>query len=264
MRLSLVLLAAALPFAAGAGPALQDGEVLTFEVSWLGIGAGEITISANAEPEITPPRRRITTTTATKGLARAAFRFDARTESFFDATSGRLKSLTEWSQQGKKVSEHTVAFDYPSAKALYTVPNAPDKTNALPLPAGEPLDLITQLVQTRSWNLKPGEKQDALVIFDDNFYELTIHATRYEQVSTRLGDFRTLVLEPRMEKTPPKGMFKRAHTARVWIAIDDPRRLPVKFEMEQKIGKGVATLTSYQPPTVVTPKAAPDAKNPRS
>lgn len=264
MRFLPVLLAAALPLAASAVPALKDGEVLTFKVSWLGVGAGEIKISANAEPEISPPRLRITTTTATKAPLRWAVRFDARAESFFDAATGRLKSLTEWSQQGKKVSEHAVTFDYAAATAHYTVPNAPDKARALPMPAGEPMDLITQLVQTRDWNLKPGEKQDALVLFDDDFYELTIHATRYEQVSTRLGEFRTIVLEPRMEKTPPKGMFKRGHTARVWIAIDDARRLPVKFEMEQKIGSGVATLTDYEPPAGASAKpAAADEKNPR-
>ena len=33
------------------------------------------------------------------------------------------------------------------------------------------------LVQTRGWDLKPGEERDALVLFDNEFYELSIHAT---------------------------------------------------------------------------------------
>ena len=261
-RLLLPLALASLPIVGGARPALHDGEVLTYKVSWAGIGAGEIKISANAEPEIAPPRLRVTTTTQTKGFARWLLPFDARAESFFDATSGRLKSFNEWSQQGEKINAHAVAFDYAAAQAIYTVPDAPDKQRALAMPAGEPMDLITQLVQTRDWNLKPGEKQDALVLFDDDFYELSIYAARYEDVVTPLGKFRTVVLEPRMEKTPPKGMFRKGSKVHVWIALDDARRLPVKFEVEFKIGTGVATLIKYQAPANATsPPPVPDAKN---
>jgi hypothetical protein len=66
-------------------------------------------------------------------------------------------------------------------------------------------------------------------------------------VKTPLGTFDTLVIVPRMEKTPPKGMFKRGSTVRVWISQDE-RHLPVKFEVEFKFGSGVATLVNYQPP----------------
>ena len=89
--------------------------------------------------------------------------------------------------------------------------------------------------------------------------ELTLHAARYEEIRTSFGTFNTLVLEPRMEKTPPKGMFKKGSSVRVWISQDE-RRLPVRFEVEFKIGTGVATLTRYEAP----PSAAvSDAKNSR-
>ncbi len=44
----------------------------------------------------------------------------------------------------------------------------------LTMPEGDPSDLILALIQTRYWNLKPGQKRDALVIFKDQFYPLTI------------------------------------------------------------------------------------------
>jgi hypothetical protein len=130
----------------------------------------------------------------------------------------------------------------------------------LAIPSGNPTDLIMGLLQTRSWDLQPGQKRDVLVLFDDDFYELTIHMARYEDVQTKMGRFKTIVLEPRMDKTPPKGMFKRGSSVRVWIAQNN-HRLPVKFEVEFKIGTGTATLESYQGPAVAPP---PDAKDPRS
>lgn len=260
MLLKLVLLLlAALPLAADTKLALRDGEEFTFKVSWAVLpGAGEIKVAATRDPAGPAPRLRVTTTTRTKGLARALLPFDAKAESLFDSANGRLLSLAESNEQRNKKNSHSVTFDYAAAQALYYGANPSDKPRPLPIPAGDPMDLITCLVQTRSWDLKPGEKRDALVLFDDDFYELTIHAARYEELRTSFGTFKTLVLEPRMEKTAPKGMFKKGGSVRVWISQDE-RRLPVKFEVEFKIGTGVATLIGYDAP----PAAAPDAKNPR-
>ena len=61
-----------------------------------------------------------------------------------------------------------------------------------------------------------------------------------------------------MEKTPPKGMFKRGSTVRVWIA-QDAHRLPVKFEVEFKIGTGTATLEAYEAPAAAG-SHAPDSR----
>ncbi|MBI4623729.1 MAG: DUF3108 domain-containing protein [Verrucomicrobia bacterium] len=261
MRLKLaLLLLATLPATADTRLALRDGEVFTYKVSWAVLpGAGEIKISAHADTAGARPQLRVSTTTATRGLARMLLPFDAKGESFFDLRSGRIHSLTESSRHRGKRTEHTVTFDYAAAQALYSLPGDTANPRLLPMPAGDPMDLITQLVQTRSWELKPGEKRDALVLFDDDFYELTIHAARHEEVWTSLGTFKTLVLEPRMEKTAPKGMFKRGSSVRVWISQDE-LRLPVKFEVEFKIGTGVATLTRYEAPEPAKAPAAADAR----
>lgn len=266
-KLALLLLAA-LPLAAETRLALRDGEEFTFKVSWAVLpGAGEIKVSARDDASGPAPRLRVTTTTHTRGLAHLLLPFEAKAESVFDPASGRLLSLTESSEQRNKRAEHAVTFDYAAGQALYSSPPAGDQPRPLPLPPGDPMDLITCLVQTRAWELKPGEQRDALVLFDDDFYELTIHAARYEEVSTAFGTFNTLVLEPRMEKTAPKGMFKKGSSVRVWIS-QDARRLPVRFEVEFKIGTGVATLTGYAAPA--SPGSAhetysprPDAKNSR-
>ncbi len=256
-----------------AEPALRHGETLTYKVGW-GIfpHAGEIMISAkNTDATDGAPRLRVTTTTETTGFARALFTFEARAEAMLDPKTGRLLSNTETSKAPNKETKHSVAFDYTNSTAAYVDAISSDQNATLIVPSGEPLDLIMSLVQTRTWNLKPGEQRDALVLFENEFYELTIHADRYEEVRTPLGTFQTLVLVPRMEKTPPKGMFKRGSAVSVWISQDE-RKLPVKFQVEFKFGAGVATLTHYQPPSTLdaTPakptvvEAAPNAKNPRS
>jgi hypothetical protein len=259
-------LACAFASAAHAAAPLGAGERFVFRVGWgIFVGAGEIKITGAAATDSDGnPQIKVTTTTATRGLGRALYQFNALAESEFDAKTGRIIALQESSKSAKKETRTSTTFDYKRSVAHYTNSLQPEKTAELPLPAGEPMDLITSLVQTRSWDMKPGDKRDALVLFDNDFYELTIHAIRYEEVDTSLGNFKTLVLEPRMDKTPPKGMFKRGSGVSVWISQDE-KHLPVKFVVDFKFGSGVATLTHYDPPaTAKEAPAAADAPNPRS
>jgi hypothetical protein len=203
----------------------------------------------------------VTTATTTRGFAKMLMPFQAKAESVFDLRTGRALVMSETADTRGKKTDHKVDFDYTKREATYTPIQPAGPARVLPIPAGDPTDLIVALLQTRTWDLKPGEKRDALVLFDDDFYELTIHATRYENVRTGLGTFRTLVLEPRMEKTAPKGMFKRGSTARVWISQDE-KRLPVKFEVEFKVGTGTATLERHTPPAGAPASPAPAGSSP--
>ena len=228
--------------------ALSPGEALAYRVSW-GVfpSAGEIRITARTERNDQQPCTVVVTTTSTRGFLRGLFPFDAQAESVFSNHTGKMVVHTERSAAGKKPTDTMLAVDYGNGTADYRDLIHPEKNQVVTLPAGEPMDLITCLVQTRTWTMKPGEQRDVLVMFEEEPYELTFHALRYENVRTPIGSFDALVLEPRMEKTAPKGMFKRGSNVRVWIS-QDGQHLPVKFEVEFKFGVGVSTLTSYTPP----------------
>ncbi len=253
LRLLFILLMSSAALRAAPLP-LGDGEAFVFRVGWGIFGhAGEIRIAARGLAET--GGHVITTTTATRGFLRGVYPFEARGEARYDG-AGRLLESVESSESKKKLTRYELQFDYEARRAHYTDPLRPERNLALDLPEGRPLDLITSLIQTRTWNLQPGEKQDALVIFDDDIYELTIYAEKYEDLRTPLGSFRTLKLVPRMEKTEPKGMFKRGSNVSVWISQDE-RRLPVRFEVEFKFGSGVATLVEHTRATSDAPHSHP-------
>jgi hypothetical protein len=160
--------------------------------------------------------------------------------------------LTETSAGGKKKTNTALEFDYPHSTARFTDFLNSANNGIIQVPEDDPTDLIMSLIKTRMWDLKPGEKRDTDVVFGKEIYQLTVHAIGYEQVETRMGTYKTLRMEPRMEKTPPKGMFRRGSRVHVWIAQDE-LHLPVKFEVEFSFGAGVATLERYQPPGSNTP-----------
>jgi hypothetical protein len=232
------------------GMGLRDGESLTYSVRWgLIPSVGRIKISAEAVGTGSEAVLRVTTTTGTWGLARGIFPFDARGESVYQAESGLLISSSEWSSYQDKVVRDSVTFNYRKMTAMFTDEVHPEKSRVIPMPQGNPSDLILALIQTRYWKLAPGQARDALVIFKDQFYPVTIRAEdELDYVFTSMGLFKATVLVPRMEKSPPLGMFKRGSTVRVWIENNDDRRLPVRFEVGFKFGTGTATLLNYQPP----------------
>ncbi len=225
--------------------ALSDGEKMTFRVSW-GIfrHAGELKIEADRVTTDDADHLRITTTAASDGIVKVFYPFVATSEAYFDPISGLLLHANDVSKKKKKVTRQTLTLDYEQRIAAYVNETEPDKSTDIEMPEGNPMDLMMSLVQTRDWDMKPGDTRDALILFDDEFYELTIHADRYEKLRTSLGTFKTLVLIPKMEKTEPKGMFKRGSTVQLWLS-QDQQRLPVKIEVKMKVGVGVMTLVEH-------------------
>ena len=229
--------------------ALRNGESITYNVRWGIIPfVGRIKISAEEIGTGADALLRVTTTTSTGGLARGLFPFDGKGESVYQERSGRLVSSSEWSAYRNKEVKNSIVFNYGKSTASFTDDIHPEKSRTIPMPPGNPSDLILALIQTRAWNLSPGEQRDSLVIFEDQFYPLTIRAEDYEYVFTGFGIFKALALVPRMEKTPPIGMFRRGSTVKVWIETDDDRHLPVRFSVGFRFGTGTATLLDYQPP----------------
>lgn len=228
---------------------LRNGETLTYSVRWGFIpSVGRIVVKAEEVGSGDGAVLRVTTTTSTWGLARGLFAFDGRGESIYLERSGLLLSVSEWSAYRDKVVKNSITFDYARQTAQYTDEVHPAKSRLIPMPASNPSDLILALIKTRSWQLKNGQKRDALVIFEDQFYPLTITAEDDDYVISTFGVFKAQLLVPRMEKTPPIGMFKRGSTVQVWIETDDDRRLPVRFAVGFAFGTGTATLIDYQPP----------------
>ena len=238
----------------GAAPfaAFGDGEIFTYRVAFaLFPHAGDIIISARADNQGDDRGiMRITTETRSHGFVRGLYAFDNSAEVRIERATSRLLAVRDRGADPKRATDNELAIDYARRVAVYTDRVRPEKSLTLPLPAGDPIDLISALVQTRDWNLQPGQKRDLLVNFEEEFYALSIWADHYEEVSTPLGRFRTLVLIPRMEKNP-QGLVRRGGEITVWIA-QDGSRLPVKMQLRLKIGAATLLLAKYEPPPAVT------------
>lgn len=227
---------------------MKDGEKFTYKVGFaVFTHAGDIKISAAAEKS--PEGRdlmRVTTITASRGLVRGLYEFDNLAHVLIDVASGRALSVKESGADPKRATDSETTFDYEKRLARHVDRSRPERSVDLPIPDGDPIDLISALVQTRDWGLQPGEKRDVLVHFGRDLYPLSIYADHYEEVRTPLGRYKALVLIPRMDKDP-KGLFKKGGEIKVWIA-QDGSNLPVKMQLKLKFGAASLLLSKYEAP----------------
>jgi hypothetical protein len=228
--------------------AVRDGEKFTYKVGFAIFSrAGDITISGKNDQDAGRPVIKVTAETTSRGIVRGLYAFDNKAEAVIDPQSGRLLSVHESGADPKRATDSDFVLDYGKRLATYTDRVRTERSGTVPIPAdSNPLDLISALVQTRDWNLKPGDKRDLVVQFGRDLYAITITAEGYEEVRTPMGKYKTLVLVPRMEKNP-KGMFKKGGEIKVWIA-QDGSRLPVKMQLKLNFGAATLLLSSYEPP----------------
>jgi len=259
-RCLLLFCLAAMTSSAEPFTAFGDGERLVYRVSWGIIGAGQIVITAKAETDKDgKPLMRITNTMASRGMVRGLYRFDNAAEILIERENGHMLWAAEKGYERSNKTESRTDFDYAAGVAHHVDTYRPNRNTDIALkPGDEPMDLISALVQTRSWDLKPGDSRDVLVHFGRELFPVTIHAQGIEEVDTPLGDFNAMVLIPRMEKEPPRGLFKRGGEIKVWIA-QSGAHLPVKMQLKLGFGAANLTLIEHTPPTapVAEPKPAP-------
>jgi hypothetical protein len=245
-----LLLFLCLPGFALAAPfvAIRDGESFTYKVGFAIFShAGNIVISGQNDATGGHDRIAITADTRSRGFVRGLYEFDSTAVALIDRPTGRLLSVKETGSDPKRPIDNEFVVEYDKHRALFTDRVRTGRSVELTLPeGGDPIDLISALVQTRDWNLKPGEKRDVIVQFGRDFYPLSIYAEGYEEVRTPMGKFRTLVLVPRMEQNA-KGLFKRGGEIKVWIA-QDGSKLPVKMQLKLNFGAATLLLSEYQAP----------------
>jgi len=251
-KVKILLFLFCLPLLVSAAPftAFRDGETFTYRVGFAIFGkAGEITIAAHEKNQNGTDVMSITTDTRSRGIVRGLYAFDNKAEVVIEKESGRMLHVKESGSDPKRATDTEISFDYTTRMAKYTDRVRTERSTDIPIPEGNPVDLISALVQTRDWNLKPGEKRDLLVQFGRDFYPLTILAESYEEVRTPLGTYQTLVLVPRMEKDP-KGLFKKGGEIKVWIS-QDRSNLPVKMQLKLNFGAATLLLSDYKAPVKI-------------
>lgn len=232
--------------ATASGEPFKVGENLTYEVSFSrlvlrGIDVADMSFSVAADDENNKNNLVLKAQAVSKGgllkLVSYSFlqKFDCTVQ-----TGNEFKVLrtVRYDEQDKRIRNGKADFDYAGQKLTYREidpnnPLAPPRMIVSTLD-GAAQDLISAVYYLRRQPLAVGK--DLTVRLSDSgvIYQVPIKITARERVNTVIGKVWTLRLEPQIfgDKRPLAGNGKLT----VWLT-DDQRHLPVRTQIQAKIGK---------------------------
>lgn len=248
----------------------RGGERLVFDVTWLGIKAGEATLEARGVVSLNGRQAyRLVTTARSAPLLSKIYRVDDRTESYTAPEPMRALRLDKNLREGRYRHSSQTAFDHERGVATFRyldfsrVPRAVTRveeaeryglyvSQEFRLDPGA-LDELSVLYYVRTLPLTAGVAVHARVFASKKNWELEVKVLGREMLETALGRRETLVVEPLLSF---EGIFQRRGRMMVWIT-DDEERVPVQMKSEVVIGSFVATLTRRE---IGLPRASPDVR----
>lgn len=221
-----------------ANHAIQVGERLTFEISWLNILAGTAVMEV-AGGKGTGQQRQATlvTTARSRPAITKFFPVDNRVESEFDLRSLLPQHMTFRRREGKKKEDIEYVFHHREGTVTATRGGT---TETLPIQAGTQ-DLISCLYFVRSaLPMKPGVRSTLNIHHDKKNRTVEV---RVEEIETVEGVWGKVEAARVMVIMPFQGLFLNKGNIQVWFTTDD-RRIPVRMKAKVVIGSIVADLVN--------------------
>lgn len=247
---------------AGAGQAsevtrlLREGERLTYDVTWMGIKAGQATLEARGAVSVNGhPAYRLVTTARSAPVISKIYRVDDRTESTVALEPMRALRFEKNLREGRYRHSSQTVFDHEKGIATFRyldfsrVPRGVTRLEEaerygtyvdqeFSLTPGA-LDELSVLYYVRTLPLTAGGSVHAKVFASRKNWELEVRVLGREALETVLGRREALVVEPLLKY---EGIFQRKGRMIVWLT-DDAERIPVQMKSQIVIGSFVSTLT---------------------
>jgi len=232
-----VFLSCLLPLSAAAsGPGMT--EKLVYDLTWAGIKTGTATLENRDEQETT----RIVSTAQSADWVSFFFTVDDRIEATLSKprTTGGIGAPLKYRirlREGRHKRNKEVVFDNGRHRAFFT-----DYITGEKKEIGirdNIFDPLSSLYYIRTLKVEVGKPVYVDVIDNKKLWKVEVQVLRKERVSTRLGNFDTIVIKPLLKS---EGIFNKRGDMYIWLT-DDLKRIPVKMQTKVAVGKVTAVLT---------------------
>jgi hypothetical protein len=238
-------------------PLFREPEQLVYDVTWMGIKAGQATLVMQGVMDFQGQRAaHLVTTAQSTPFISTFYRVNDRSVSYLaldplralrfekHLREGRYRhdSWTDFDHQGKMATFRYLDFS-PVPKGISRLEDAERYgkyvTQEFPL-TPDSLDEFSVLYYVRTLSLQVGKIQYAKVFASKKNWQLEVRVLGRETLETIFGPRETLVVEPLLQF---EGVFQQKGKMTVWLT-DDAERIPVMMKSQVKIGSFVSTLTS--------------------
>ncbi len=221
-------------------PIFQDGEELTYEVSWLGINAGLITIKLQVGQTYNDQPVFLGTVIGetTNGFSRF-FKVRDVIESSFDPVTFNSIYYKKSIREGKYRKEKETWYDQKNGLAI-----TKDRSYSIPPDSKDPIACIFEL---RKNTLEPGRIINMNANADGkDSYPIRVEVVARELVTIPSGTHIALVCKP-LPTWEGRVFEKNRSEVDLWVS-DDEYLVPLKIHTKVKIGSLKAVLVTRKGP----------------
>jgi hypothetical protein len=222
-------------------PPVFAGETLRYDMTILGVEAGEVVLQSVADQFEGRPAYRIEMTVETNEDISRIFLVRDRLRSWVDAASLASLCFHKRTVEGRRVREEIITFDQSRGVA-----HRGDKVILFDEPA---FDTLSSVYLARTLPLD-GSSPIRMTVVAKNAFLLNVEWQGRQLVKTPAGTFRTIRVEP---KSPGENLIAKGRNLVLWLT-DDERHLPVQIRSSLAIGSLVGKLKSIEKtPSPLTP-----------
>lgn len=220
--------------------AYGGGESLRYQVSWLGVPAGELTMRI----ERTGGQRfNITVVARSIGLLEVVYPVEDRFVTLVEGRS-RLPVRHEMDQrEGSRVNRKLTLYDQERFRVVYRKNDNPVEEYLLDGPAHNEFSSFFFMRAVRFGNNH--ERVVVPTFADKKRHEVEVILEGTEEWATVLGQRATLKVRPHLTF---KGLYSKVGDPLVWLT-DDDARIPVRMQAKIVIGSLTAELVEYSGPS---------------
>lgn len=218
----------------------STGEVLNYRVHYGVINAAEATMEISNNHFFINNRAcyKIDIYGRTTGFFDLILRVRDNWGAYVDTTSIIPHKAYRYIQEGKYRKNEVINFNHQEDKA--TVLKLHKETRKLKekeeykVPDNI-LDIVGGYYFLRTLDyskLKEGDEIEVNGFFDEKVYDLKVKVLGREELKTKLGTFRSIIIAPRL---PDNDFFSEGEPVKVWIS-DDKNKVPLKIKAELAVG----------------------------
>ncbi len=216
----------------------EPGETLVYDIAWLKIEGGEMTLTATREQ--TPdgvPIHHVALVAESNDYVSRFYPVRTRYETWVDARDFQPVRFEKHAREGRYASDEVEAFDLTKRVAVWRDETSVRATGPVP---ERFQDIISSFYYLRTQPLVPGSAVNVDMYSRGKVYKLKAAVLGREKAETPLGAFDAFKVQPQLRENETAEDRNRGKLF-LWFS-DDARRLPVMARTVLPIGSVTARL----------------------
>ena len=211
-----------------------EDETLVYNLKFMGINAGESTLSIKKDTISETEVYHLISTTRTNSILDRIYKIRDKINIILDAADLSIRRIEKKMNEGGKKKFFKSIINYDSLQAISN-----NKTISIP---GKVLDPFGSIYYLRNKEINISDVFEFDTYDNDKIKKVSVVAKKMETVSTDAGNYECIVIEPYSKEG---NLLKNKGSMKVWLT-NNIKKIPVKIENQTSAGKMIMTLKAIK------------------